>query len=424
MNKTGESTALVLIIALGCLLRLLYALWVPNAFVSWGDGDNYLSIAHNVATDFRYANSWQPSIGPRSGDTGLTSYRKPIYPLLLALQFKLFGDSPRTTFVIQALLGTLTIPLCFGAAAMLFSPRVALLGALLESINPYHIFHTAFISTENIASIILLALVFLTLRVFRSINASKPISRSHLMLLILSLSVGILTRAVFVPIALVTLMFIGAAYYRKYSALVPTARMVGLLTLLTMVCVSPWFIRNYIVWHSFVSETNIGENLLLGYNDLATGGIEYSRVWEIDRALAPYGYNEVERDRIFKQEAFKWIRSHPARAIGLFIKKQLLFWSPMPTIVKGYKKYLGAVWGSIFLILTLIGLIRTRGKLFGHRYVLAVIVAYSLVHSIAIAITRYRIPLEAVLAVYAGYGLDYVFHAKPATDSYASGERA
>jgi hypothetical protein len=412
MNNTGKSTALVLIIILGCLLRLLYALWVPNAFVSWGDSDNYLSIAHNVATDFRYANSWQPSIGPHSGDTGLTSYHAPLYPLLLALQFKLFGDSPRTTFVIQALLGTLTIPLCFGAAVMLFSPRVALLGALLESVNPYHIFHTAHISTENIASIILLALVFLTLRVFRSINASKPISRSHLMLLILSLSAGILTRAVFVPIALVTLMFIGAAYYRQCSALVPTAQTVGLLALLTAVCVSPWFIRNYIVWHSFVYDNTIGENLLIGYNDRATGGYEISRLWEIDRALAPHSYNEVERARIYKQEAFEWIRSHPARAIGLFIKKQLLFWSPMPAIAKGYQKYLGAVWGSTFLALTLIGLIRTRGKLFGQRYVLAVIVAYALVHSIAFALTRYRIPLEGMLAVYAGYGLDCIFHVK------------
>jgi 4-amino-4-deoxy-L-arabinose transferase-like glycosyltransferase len=347
-----------------------------------------------------------PENHPRFGDIGLTAYREPIYPLFLALQFKLFGDSLRTTFVIQALLGTLTIPLCFGVAAVLLSSRAALLGTLLESVNPYHIYYAAFAATETITSIILLALVFCTLRIFKSINAGKSVSRSDLMLLILSLSAGILTRAVFVPIALVTLIFIGAARYRKSAALAPAAWTVGLLALLTAVCVSSWLIRNYLVWHTFVYQTNVGHNLVMGYNGLATGGYGHSKFLESDRALALHGYNEVERDRIFKQEAFGWIRSHPARAVSLFIKKQLTFWSPVPSIVKGYEKQFGTVWGVAFLALTLIGLVHARGNPFALKYVLAVIAAYSLVHSVALAIIRYRIPLEGLLAVFAGNGLD------------------
>jgi hypothetical protein len=60
MNKTIESRALVLITTLGCLLRLIWAFWVPDAPPLWADSQNYLSIAHNVATDFQYANSWKP----------------------------------------------------------------------------------------------------------------------------------------------------------------------------------------------------------------------------------------------------------------------------------------------------------------------------------------------------------------------------
>jgi 4-amino-4-deoxy-L-arabinose transferase-like glycosyltransferase len=377
----------------------------PDNLPSWGDSHHYLSVAHAVATQFRYANAWSPPADhPRFGDLGLTSYREPLYPLLLALQFKLFGDALRTTFVIQALVGTLTIPLCFGIGAMLLPPRVALLGALLESVNPYRIYYTAFVATETLASLLLLALVFCTLRVFSAITAGTPVPRRHLILLALALSAGMLTRAVFAPIALVTLTFIGAACYRTSPA--RAARIVGVLALLTVGGVSPWLIRNYLVWQTFVYQTNVGHNLLLGYNDLATGGYGHTRVLELDRALAPHDYNEVERDRLFKRAAFEWIRSDPARAVYLCLKKQLLFWSPVPSTVRGYAKQVGAVWGSAFLACTLIGLIRARAERLALTYVLAVIVVYALVHSVAIAITRYRIPLEGLLAVFAGCGLE------------------
>jgi 4-amino-4-deoxy-L-arabinose transferase-like glycosyltransferase len=406
MNTIRESRSLFLIITLGCLLRLLYAFGVPQELSSWGDSHHYVSVAKNIATDFRYANSWTPPENhPRFGDLGVTSYREPFYPLLLALQFNVFGDSSRITFALQALLGTLIIPLCFGVARQLTSSRAALLGAMLESVNPYHIYYTAMIATETITSLILISVVYLALCIFRSIGAGDPISRNHFTLLILALSAGILTRAVFVPVALTTVIFIGVALYRKCGALA-AGRTVGLLALLTVLCVSPWFIRNYVVWHAFVYQTNMGHNLVMGYNDLATGGYEHSRALEIDIEAARYGYNELERDRIFKQEAFQWISAHPGKAIYLSLKKQLLFWSPVPATLRGYERHFGIFWASTFLALTVIGIVRARAESFALKYAIAVIVVYALVHSVALAFTRYRIPLDTVLAVFAGYGLD------------------
>jgi 4-amino-4-deoxy-L-arabinose transferase-like glycosyltransferase len=409
MNTT-ELRPLIFIVILGCLLRLSYAFWVPNEFshgTGFPDSYGYVSIAQNVAKDFQYANSWRnPGCQQCFGDIGLTSFREPVFPLVLALQFKLFGESPRTNFLIQALLGTLTIPLCFGIASMLVSSRAALLAALLETMNPYHIHYAAFISSENITIIILLALVFFTLRVLRSINTGEPIARRDLTLLTLFFSAGILTRAVFISIVLVTLIFIVIAFYRKSAAVVPTIRSVGPLTLLMLLCVSPWFIRNYLVWHTFVYQTNAGQNLLMGFNDRATGGDDdETRFLELDLEMVPYGYNEVERNRIYKDAALEWIRSNPGRAVYLSIKKQLLFWWPIPAVAKGYQKVIGATWGTVFLTLTVLGLAYARSEFLTHKYLLAVIVIYSLFHSVPMAVTRYRVPLEGLLAVFAGYGL-------------------
>jgi 4-amino-4-deoxy-L-arabinose transferase-like glycosyltransferase len=409
MNNSGESKTLVLIIILGCSLRLFCAFWVPNEYsqgTNFPDSYHYVSVARNVATNFQYANSWRnPRCHQCFGDIGVTSFREPLYPLLLALQFKLFGDSTRTTFVIQALLGTLTIPLCFGAAAMLLSSRAALLGALLESINPYHLYYASFISSENVTTIILMTLVFFTLRVIKSMDSGVP-SRKDLLLLVLCVSAGILTRAMFISIALVTFFFVAYAYYCKFKGYVAPVRVVSALVLLTGVFVSPWFIRNYFVWHTFVYQTNAGQNLVMGFNDRATGNNDDdSRLLELDLAMAPYGYNEIERNQIYKQYAIAWIQAHPGRAIYLAVRKQLLFWSPVPATVRGYQKLIGGVWGSVFLAFTLIGLITMRNRSLANKYLLALVVVYSLFHSIPMAITRYRVPLEGVLTLFAGYGL-------------------
>ena len=76
---------------------------------------------------------------------------------------------------------------------------------------------------------------------------------------------GILHRTVLVPIVLLAVICVGIAYYRISAAVVATARTVGVLAMLIAVCVSPWFIRNYLVWHTFVYHTNMGTNWWLSF---------------------------------------------------------------------------------------------------------------------------------------------------------------
>ena len=411
MYKT-RTKGLIFVIAFGCVLRVMYAFSVPNAFPGWTDSQNYLSIARNVASNFHYANSWNPpdKNHPRFGDIGPTSYREPVYPMLLALQLKIFGESPRAVFVFQALLGTLTIPLCFGIARILLSTRGALLAALLESVNPHHVYYASFISTESVSSIVLLLVVFCSLRTVRSFSEGKCIARTDLGLLVLSLALAVLTRAAFAPVVAATIAFIGAAHYGSCGRSAPAARTIAVLVLLTSACASPWFIRNYFVWHTFVHVTTVGHNLLLGFSDFATGDYEsysvHAPILKIERES--YGLNEVERDRLFKQAAIEWIRAHPLSAALLFVKKQLVFWSPAHVTVQGYQKYVGTLWSTILLGLSLIGLVRLWDNSLGFRYILTVIVLYALVHSVALAMTRYRVPLEALLVVFASHGFSFV----------------
>src|SRR5262249_20756849 len=153
------------------------------------------------------------------------------------------------------------------------------------------------VATETITSVLLLALVFFALRVFRALSERLSISRGDLIMLGLLSGMAILHRTVLVPVVLLTLIFVGVARYRTSAALVAAARTVGVLALLIAACLSPWFIRNYLVWHTFVYHTNMGSNWWLGFNDLATGGPEVTILLDLDYRLVSQGYNELERDR-------------------------------------------------------------------------------------------------------------------------------
>jgi hypothetical protein len=414
LEPQHKAIALTLLIALGVSLRLLAGFLAPNDFTVWPDAQNYVSIARNLATDLRYANSWPPPLPdgrPRyttvdMGDIGPTSFREPLYPMLLAVQFKTLGDAPRTTFAVQAILQSLSIPLCFGITAMLFSPRSALFAALMESLNPYHIYYTQIVATESISSVVLLSIVFLTLRVLKSLTSGQPIRPSQLVALALAFSAAILTHAVLVSSVVVSLIFIWYASYRRRSAFWRSMKEVGFVVVLTSVVVSPWFIRNYLLWDQPIYSTAGGQSLIFGFNERAHGGFDDGVFSRLRLSLSATGFNELERDRIYRQEALKWIRSHPWRSLYLSIKKQVLFWSPVPAYVTGYQKLAGGLWGFTLLGLTVIGLVRARGESFSQKYVISVIVLYPLIYSIAIALTRYRLPLEGVLAVFAGFGVE------------------
>jgi hypothetical protein len=414
MRDRSNSLALLALIVVGGGLRLLCAFVVPNDYAggtTFPDSHNYASIASNLATKFEFSNSYAPPDCYRClGSIGPTSFREPLYPLLLAVQFTILGDSPRTTFVLQALLGTLTIPLCFAAASMVLSPRGALMAALLESVNPYHIRYVGIVAIETLSSVVLMSVVLVTLKVLRTTNENKEVSRWTVLTLGSLVALAVLVRSTLATTALVTLAFVAVEIFRQSTTPKTALRTVGLIVIVAAAGISPWLIRNYLLWERIVYHTASGETMLEGFNDGATGGFDgLTRAREIDRQIAPLGYDEVERDRILRHEAYEWIRDHPAKALRLIAVKQVLLWSPIPATVTGAERIAGGVWAATFLALAASGLIAWRHDLLAVKYITAVLITYSLFHSLAFAVTRFRVPLEALLAIPAGAGLDLIW---------------
>jgi hypothetical protein len=90
----------------------------------------------------------------------------------------------------------------------------------------------------------------------------------------------------------------------------------------TLAVTTPWMLRNYRVFRSFVFvSTNGGVNLLLGNSEHTTPS---SGVVDISKYEAEARHmTEVDRDRYFRKEALAFMREHPGRTARLYVLKFL-----------------------------------------------------------------------------------------------------
>jgi len=235
------------------------------------DGHHYVSIAENLRANHSYEDSYAGTdrgLHPLFSDISPTAFWLPGYPFFLSFVFTVFGTSPRTVYVLQALMSVVAVFICFRSAGLLFKSRSALTAALM-GISPYQIFYTRQILTEGLSSLVLVSTVYVTLKIAGSLREREHWPLGLTLALALVLSVGVLTREVFASVALGTFLWVallcasksrtgkkrGSALEpdfspsikragNRFSALKPLLYP-SFLFLLVVLLVSPWFVRNY-----------------------------------------------------------------------------------------------------------------------------------------------------------------------------------
>jgi len=96
--------------------------------------------------------------------------------------------------------------------------------------------------------------------------------------------------------------------------------------------ISPWQIRNQIRFKKFVFiSSSKGQHLWRGNNIDASGTLWYGNKTytqampeELKKKIQDKG--ELEQDRIFRDEAFSFIRTYPLTFLRLWIQKFYYFW--------------------------------------------------------------------------------------------------
>jgi 4-amino-4-deoxy-L-arabinose transferase-like glycosyltransferase len=401
------------------LVRMLYMTLAHTYHLRTGQdhfefGYEMGRVAQALATGHGYAD-------PFTGHTGPTTWVPPLYPLLLAAVFKVFGIyTLRSAWVILAInsfFSALTTLTTYEIAARCFNRRVAVWSAWIWALYPAAMQYAVRWVWDMTFSTWLLSLILvLALRMRRIGEApsdtnqdprSSDDGRTKRRWLIFGLLWGILALSnpsllLFLPACGLWILQ-GTHQVRKQLAFASLAAFMFLL------CISPWIIRNALVFHRFIPmRANFGAELYLGNGPGAMGFLmEYNHPYEAPDQMRLYKQlGEVDYAKMRGRMARNYIASDPALFVRNSLKRVYFFWVSVPHPT-GDKWYLEPFRVANFAFASLAGLFGLTLALKRHIPAAWLFAwAFALIPLIYYFVTvhaRFRDPLEPLIAILAVY---------------------
>src|SRR5580704_3074015 len=413
----AATTSLWLILLVALLLRVGF-LWqyqqdhprqavsvVPFLFESG-------NVAHSLATGQGFASPFRVNTGP-------TAWMPPIYPLLLAAIFRLFGPYTFNSFLAVALLNIFCATLAripiFFAGKRMAGLSVAATAAWLWAIFPNAILIPVESMWDASLSALLVATIFWATI---ALDGSQRVRGWAAYGLLWGLT--LLTNATLMallPLLLAWLAYRGHKQNRNWLG--NLAISLGIAAL----CCVPWTIRNYEVFHTFVPlRSGLGLQLWLGNNDNTQDifRAEHHPIYDAAERAQYVQMGEVAYMHEKQTEAVHYMLSHPARETHLVTRRIISFWSGgTPTPLKDFLNVdstwlrfvllfnllaaLGALVGIIFLI-------RCRSPFWFPPAIFPLVFPWA--YYLSLVLPRYRLPIDPIVLLLTGVALGTVFRAK------------
>ena len=203
---------------------------------------------HRLATNLGEGNGYIDDFGES------TSYRPIGFPLFLSLIYRFTGSSNTyPVLIINCFLSALSILFMYYIAVQLIpSKRIAFFAVLLYSLYLDSITYSALLSDTTLFTFFLLLAVY------------SCYLKTNYAFLIIGISIGLATliRPFIFPFCIV----LSSIRYSK------SILFIVLTLIVSASIITPWTIRNYIVFNQIIPvSTNNGINLLIGNNPSATG---------------------------------------------------------------------------------------------------------------------------------------------------------
>lgn len=402
------------------LVRVLY-MTLAHTYHFRTDGDHFQfgwemgRVARALATGFGYAD-------PFIGHTGPTTWVPPLYPLLLAGVFKIFGIyTLRSAWVIltfNSFVSALTAMTTYEIAARCFNRRVAVWSAWIWALYPAAMqYAVRWVWEMTLSTWLLTVILVLALRMRRigEIPAdttevdfcSRDDGRTLRRWLIFGLLWGLLGLSN--PSLLLFLPACGLWVLHGTRHLRRQAGFASMSAIVFIICVSPWMVRNALVFHKFIPmRANFGAELYLGNGPGAMGFLmEYNHPYEALDQLGLYKQmGEVAYAQMRGQLAKKYIASHPGLFLRNSLKRLYFFWISVPHPTGG-KWYIEPFRVANFAFASIAGLfglglaLKRRipaAWLFAWAFLLIPLIYYFVtVHA------RFRDPVEPMIAILAVY---------------------
>jgi hypothetical protein len=410
LKNAAGSLLLILIVAMG--LRLAY-LWyevetIPRQALQavpflYEPGD----IAYSLATGKGFSS-------PLRVETGPTAWTTPVYPLLVAGVFEIYG-----TFTFQAFLAAVLLNILFSTLTCIpifyVGKRIAGLEVGAGAAWLWAIFPNAviipfqWIWDTSLSGLLAAAIVCATLEVADSRRARDWGAYGLLWGFALMTNATLLAG---LPLLLGWMAYRtwkhGDTRWFKKAALA-----VGAIVL----CCLPWTIRNAVVFHSFIPlRSALGLQLWLGnndqYRDTFPGWLHpIDSVSEREKYLR---MGEIAYMREKQHEAVRWIVSHPRREAALFKARFIATWVGTPQPLRDFGQAPSLLIRGVIIsnFLVAIGALAGTVMLFANRewrgyavLLSAFPIVFPFSAYLSQALLRYRYPIDPLVMVLAAFAL-------------------
>ena len=181
------------------------------------------------------------------------------------------------------------------------SKKALIVFLILFSFFPNNLFSANVILTDYPFALLLWISIYITIK--------HPLRQAVIVGILLALSCYLRPVGLLLP-------FLIILYYFKSYGIKPSLKYSGIILTVFILILSPWIIRNYHVFHSFVPvSTNGGFNFLMGNHPNSNGNVNFDFKYDVSNP------NEVEESVIAYSKGFKSVIDDPLQAIVRSFKK-------------------------------------------------------------------------------------------------------
>jgi 4-amino-4-deoxy-L-arabinose transferase-like glycosyltransferase len=295
------STALLLILGLALIARIVVVVATPH-FVPIFDARDF----HRHATSLANGHGYPPTELPGHG---ASAFRPPLYPLALAA-VQVVGGWLTAERLLGALLGVVTVLLVFELSRRIWGERVAVVAGVIAAVFPPLVFLNASLLSEVLFIPLVLAAPLAVLE-FRKDGRLRWALLAGVLCGLATLTRG---NGALLLLAVCAGVWIKRPRFGRAALAAPLATLLAAL-----VVVTPWAVRNTIVFHRFVGlSTETGFALAGTYNPESRQQARHPGEPHSPDKLAIFkpvfrrpGLDEAARVGLLNHEAVTYMGAHP-----------------------------------------------------------------------------------------------------------------
>ena len=355
------------------------------------DGTGYYDLAENLVAGKGFT-----SYGKA------TTHRPPLYPFFIAFFVKLGVPFPLGVQIGQAALGALSCAILFFIAKLAFDERVGLIASLIQSLDYASV-------RQVVATMPEILFVFFLLAAFYSLEkGAREGSGPRFGAAGIFVGLSLLTREtllVFIPVIIFWMMIRDRPWKVRLGS-------AGIFLTALSLTLAPWIVRNSrVVGKPVLVTTRAGHTFYLANNPRTTGG-RTGGDWDYrtdtsfpvgDPNLPPF--ESLEANRYLFAEGWNFIRTQPGSFLRLMGRKIVNMWRPYQSDSPLFAKALTALTYLPVMILGFVGIFLTRERWRELFLFQSFLVYLFLLHTVLIAIIRYRFPAMPVFSLFAAFTL-------------------